>query len=95
MIAESVPHTQIRPNPSIQKNNQVKIIGICSSCFSKTIFGQKPNLGLCIVCPNCGAILENLHVISSSQSWPFEDRNNDVENFYDLDLDKRISEEND
>jgi hypothetical protein len=71
----------------------VKIIGICSSCFTRNIFGQKPDQGLCIVCPNCGAILESLYVIPSSQDWPFEDGNHAEKKLNDPVLGKQISEE--
>jgi hypothetical protein len=43
---------------------------------------QRPRFGLCIVCPNCDAILESLQFISSEQEWPFEDGDDYEENIF-------------
>jgi hypothetical protein len=73
----------------------MKIFGICSSCFSKTIFDRRPQSGLCVVCSNCGAILESLHVVSSAQDWPHEDGESIENDDFDTVLRKRNSEEKD
>ena len=60
---------------SCEKVNMAK----CPSCDNKVKLGQKPRIGLRIICPECEAVLDILRLNPPLLDWAFENG----EDYYD------------